>query len=50
MELTGGEGAHGGEVGEAHHGLHHGELARMIELEAGNAFAVRYDRRGGQLA
>jgi hypothetical protein len=40
VQFCGGEGAFRGDVGEAHESVHHGQLPRMVELEAGNAFAV----------
>jgi hypothetical protein len=40
VEFCGGKGAFGGDVGEAQQSVHQGQLPGMIELEAGNAFAV----------
>lgn len=40
MQFCPGEGALGGDVGETQESVHEGELPRMIELQAGNAFAV----------
>jgi hypothetical protein len=50
VQLFRGEGITGGYVREADEGMHQGELARMIELEAGNAFAIRQTRGFGELA
>ena len=36
------------QVGEADERMHHGQLAGMIELQAGNALAVGQTRGGGQ--
>src|ERR687892_269182 len=43
------EGAAGSDVCEPDQGLHDGKLARMIELQARNAFAARQDGRLAQL-
>ncbi len=40
MQFGGGEGAFCGDVREAQQSVHHGQLPRMIELQAGNAFAI----------
>ena len=50
VQLFRAEGITGGDVREADEGMHQGELARMIELEAGNAFAIRQARGFGELA
>src|SRR5215469_11998015 len=48
VDFGSGEGIAGGNVCEAHEGTHEGELPRVIELEARNAFARRGDRRFGK--
>ena len=43
------EGAGGGDLGETHKGMHQGQLAGVVELEAGDAFAGRSDSRFGEM-
>ncbi len=50
MEFCGGKGAFCGDVGEAQQGMHQGQLARMIELQARNAFAVGEESGLAELA
>jgi len=44
VQFCGGKGAFGGDVGEAQQSVHQGQLPRVIELQAGNPFAVGQDR------
>ena len=48
VDFGSGEGIAGRNVCEAHERMHEGELPRVIELEARNAFARRGDRRFGK--
>ena len=50
VDFGSGEGIAGGNVCEAHERTHEGELPRVIELEARNAFARRGDRRFGKFS
>src|SRR5947208_15710701 len=47
--VAGSEGAFGGEVAEAHQGVHEGELPRLVELQTRNASAVGKQRGLGEL-
>ena len=40
VQFGSGEGVAGGDMGEAQQSVHQGQLPRMIQLQAGNAFAV----------
>ena len=50
IEFRGGEGVAAGDVGEAHEGVHQGELPRVVELEAGDALSRRRDGRFRELS
>ena len=50
MEVTSREGVPSGEVGETDERVHQGELARVIEFESGDAFAIRQPRGFRELA
>ena len=48
VEVGGGEPTTGGDVGEAHEGMHHRQLSRVIELEAWDPLSIGEDGRLGQ--
>ena len=50
VDFGSGEGIAGRNVCEAHKRTHEGELPRVIELEARNAFARRGERRFGKFS
>src|SRR5262252_316280 len=50
VDLGGGEGAAGGDVGEADEGVHQGELSGMVEFQARNASSGRGNGRLRQVA
>jgi hypothetical protein len=50
VDFGGGEGIAGRNLCEAHERTHEAELPQVIELEAGNAFARRGDRRFGKFS
>ena len=50
VDLGGGEGAASGDVGEAHEGVHQGELSGMVDFEARNAPPGWTNGRLGELA
>ena len=43
VDLLGGESVGGGDVSEAHEGVHESQLSWMVEFEPGDAFAVGQD-------
>src|SRR5204863_254096 len=50
VQVAGGEGAFGGEVAEAHQGVHEGQLSGLIQLQTRDAPAVGKKCRLGELA